>query len=121
MIGMFWQLSAIVFNVIVPFFVIVTLGGRGRLGLEARTLARLVSRMVGLLAAVMVAFALAIPFGLTGLARGAGIFQASMPTAVLVATIIALEYDLLPDFVTTAVLFTTLMSAITLTVIMAIV
>ncbi len=75
---------------------------------------------IRLLAAPLLAFALAIPFGLTGLARGAGIFQASMPTAVL-ATIIALEYDLLPDFVTTAVLFTTLVSAITLTVVMAVV
>jgi predicted permease len=41
--------------------------------------------------------------------------QAGMPTAVL-AAIIAREYDLLPDFVTTAVLLSTIASVITLTI-----
>jgi predicted permease len=49
------------------------------------------------------------------LERNAGVLQAGMPTAVL-ASIIALEYDLLPDFVTTTVLFTTIASVITLTI-----
>jgi len=57
---------------------------------------------------------LVIPFGLTGLERGAGILQASMPSAVL-ASLIALEHDLLPDFVTPAVLLSTLLSLVTLT------
>ena len=46
--------------------------------------------------------------------------QAAMPAAVL-TSIIALEYDLLPDFVTRTVLFSTLASVVTLTLILAVV
>jgi hypothetical protein len=46
------------------------------------------------------------------------VFQAAMPTAVL-ASIIALEHNLLPDFVTTAVLFSTVASVVTLTLLLA--
>ena len=56
-------------------------------------------------------------FGLEGLERRTGILQAAMPAAVL-ASIIALEYKLLPEFVTTTVLFSTLYSVLTLTVIL---
>ncbi|HRQ38124.1 MAG TPA: AEC family transporter [Chloroflexota bacterium] len=73
-----------------------------------------------LIGAAALAYLLAGLFGLTGLVRAAGVLQASMPTAVL-AAIIALEHDLLPDFVTTAVLFTTLASVITLPFIMLII
>jgi predicted permease len=75
---------------------------------------------IRLLAGPILAFSLAIPFALTGMERGAGVLQASMPTAVF-ASIIALETDLVPDFVTTTVLFTTLASLITLTVILSLV
>lgn len=73
---------------------------------------------VRLVGGPLLAFALAIPFALEGLARSTGIAQASMPTAVL-ASIIALEYDLVPDFVTSAVLFSTIASVVTLTVVLA--
>ncbi len=66
----------------------------------------------------LLALALVMPFGLQDITRDAGIIQAAMPAAVLTA-IIALEHDLLPDFVTTAVLFSTLASVITLTLILA--
>jgi predicted permease len=72
---------------------------------------------VRLLAGPLVAALLAALFGLTGIARDAGIIQASMPAAVL-TTLIALEHDLLPDFVTTVVLFSTLASAVTLTLVL---
>ncbi|MCB9430533.1 MAG: AEC family transporter [Ardenticatenaceae bacterium] len=72
-----------------------------------------------LLGGAALALLIVVPFGLTGLERGAGVLQSAMPTAVL-ASIIALEYDLLPDFVTTAVLFSTLASVITLTLLMAV-
>lgn len=75
---------------------------------------------IRLLGGPALAIVLAIPFGLTGLERGAGIFQASMPAAVLTA-IIAMEYDLIPEFVTTSVLFSTLASVVTLTLVMALV
>ena len=58
------------------------------------------------------------PFALTGIERGAGILQASMPVAVL-AALIAFEHQLLPNFVTTVTLFSTLASAITLTVVLS--
>ena len=68
----------------------------------------------------ILALGLASFFGLTGIERGAGVLQASMPVAVL-ASLIALEHDLLPDYVTTTVLFSTLASAFTLTAVLAIV
>lgn len=68
----------------------------------------------------VLALLLVIPFGLTGIPRGAGILQASMPAAVL-AALIAMEHNLMPNFVTTAVLLSTLASAVTLTIVLAIV
>jgi predicted permease len=75
---------------------------------------------VRLVAGPILAIALAAPFGLTGIERGAGILQASMPAAVL-TTLIALEHDLIPDFVTTSVLYATLASSVTLTIVLALI
>jgi predicted permease len=100
---------------------LVTLGvqlaeaGKPELNLDVLT-----ASAVRLLGGPILATILIIPFGLTGLARGAGILQASMPPAVL-TSIIAIEYDLVPKFVTTTVLFATLVSLITLTVIISLV
>ena len=74
---------------------------------------------VRLLGGPLLAFLLVLPFGLAGLERGAGILHASMPAAAL-ASIIALEHDLLPDFVTPTVLLSTLLSLVTLTVLMVV-
>lgn len=65
---------------------------------------------VGLLVAALV--------GLTGPARQAAVIEASMPTAVI-TTILAVEYDIDPAFVTGIVLVTTLLSPITLTPLIA--
>lgn len=75
---------------------------------------------VRLLGGPILAAILAIPFGLMGLQRSTGILQASMPAAVL-TVIIALEYGLVPGLVTTTVLFSTLASLVTLTVVLALV
>ena len=74
-------------------------------------------RLIGgpLLAVLLVPY-----FGLEGLERSTGILQAAMPAAVLVS-IIAMEFKLLPEFVTTTVLFSTLYSILTLTVILTII
>ncbi len=80
----------------------------------------LVASTLRLVIGPALAFALVLPFGLSGSTRGAGIIQASMPAAVL-AALIALEHDLVPDFVTTTVLFSTLASALTLTLVLAVV
>jgi predicted permease len=74
-------------------------------------------RLVG---APAVAWLLAGRMGLSGLERSAGILQAGMPAAILVA-IIATEYDIAPGFVTAAVLFSTVLSIGTLTVLLSIV
>ena len=79
-----------------------------------------ISSSLRLLVGPALALLLVVPFNLTGIERGAGILQASMPVAVL-AALIALEHHLLPDFVTTVVLFSTLVSAISLTIVLTLV
>jgi predicted permease len=74
-------------------------------------------RLVG---APAVAWLLAVPFGLSGLERASGILQAGMPAAILVA-IIAAEHEIVPGFVTGAVLFSTVASIATLTLLLVLV
>jgi predicted permease len=76
-----------------------------------------ISSAVRLLGGPILAFGLAAPFGLVGIERSVGILQASMPAAVLVS-IIAVENDLLPEFVIATVLFSTLASVVTLTIVL---
>jgi predicted permease len=75
---------------------------------------------VRLIAGPLLALALAAPMGVEGIARSVGVLQAAMPAAVL-ASIIAVENDLLPSFVITAVLVSTIASVVTLTVVLALV
>ncbi len=72
---------------------------------------------VRLIGGPILALLLAPHFDLEGIERSTGILQAAMPCAVL-ASIIAIEYKLVPEFVTTTVLFSTLYSIITLTVLL---
>lgn len=65
---------------------------------------------IGLLVAFLV--------GLSGPARQAAVVEASMPTAVI-TTILAVEYEIDPVFVTGIVLVTTLLSPLTLTPLIA--
>ena len=76
--------------------------------------------MVRLIGGPLLAVILMPLFGLQGIERDAGILQSAMPAAVL-ASIIAMEYKLIPEFVTTTVLFSTLISVFTLTVIMTLI
>lgn len=73
---------------------------------------------VRLLVGPVLALLLAAPFGVSGLERSVGVLQSAMPAAVL-ASIIAIEYELLPQFVTACVLFSTLASLVTLTAVLA--
>ncbi len=61
----------------------------------------------------------AIPFGLAQIDYASGVLQAGMPTAILVA-IISREKKIVPEFVTSVVLVSTLASLVTLTLIMVI-
>ena len=56
--------------------------------------------------------------GLTGVARQAAIVQSGMPSAVL-TTILAIEFDVEPSFVTACVMLSTLASPITVTLLIA--
>lgn len=73
-----------------------------------------------LLIGPVIGILLAIPLSLSGVPRGTGILQLAMPAAVL-ASLIALEHDLMPNFVITSVLLTTIFSALTLTLVLYIV
>jgi predicted permease len=73
---------------------------------------------VKLLLSPLVALPIALLFGLKGPAFQAGISEAAMPTAVLMA-VVATEYDSEPAFVTLAVVLSSLLSPLTLTPILA--
>lgn len=113
----FSRITGLLADAMIPVM-LVTLGvqladvGRLRVNLDVIT-----ASAVRLLGGPILAAVLAIPFGLTGLGRSTGILQASMPAAVL-TVIIALEYDLVPGLVTTTVLFSTLVSLVTLTIVL---
>lgn len=95
----------------------VQLAGSGR---PKITLDVVLASLVRLIGGPVLALLLTAVFGLSGLEWSIGIVQAAMPTAVL-ASIIALENDLVPDFVITSVLFSTLLSLLTLTFVLSLV
>ena len=70
--------------------------------------------------APFLSFGLAFLFPMGELEKNIGILQAAMPTAIL-AAIIAIEYDLVPDFVTTSVLLSTILGVFTLTILLSVI
>jgi malate permease and related proteins len=74
--------------------------------------------LLTLVVSPLVAFALADAIGLTGTARQASVLEASMPAAIM-TTVIALEYDAAPAFVTGVVFVTTLASPLSVTLVIA--
>lgn len=102
----------------VPVFIVILgmqLHGRGVRAPWSQVLAASGLRLV---AAPLLAIVTARAFGLEGVARQAGVLQASMPSAVI-GTILAAQYDAEPDFVTSVVVVTTLASPLTLTPLLA--
>jgi len=73
---------------------------------------------ISLLVAPLVALGLSGLFGLTGAARQSAVILSSMPVAVI-TTILALEFELDPEFVTSAVFLSTIASPLTLTPLIA--
>jgi hypothetical protein len=71
-----------------------------------------------LLGTPVLGFLAAEALGLTGAARQAALVQSGMPSAVI-TTIVALEFDVAPAFVTAVVVATTLASPITVSVLIA--
>jgi predicted permease len=74
--------------------------------------------VIRLVAAPLVALALVVPLGLTGLARQVGVLQVAVPTAVL-TSIIAARYDADPRMVAGTVLVTSLASLVTVTALLS--
>ncbi len=114
------RLSGLMGQAMIPVM-LVTLGIQmseiAKIKIDFDVFAASTVRLIGgpLLAIILVPL-----FGLQGIERDAGILQAAMPSAVL-ASIIALEYKLIPEFVTTTVLFSTLYSVFTLTVLLTLI
>lgn len=69
--------------------------------------------------APLIAFALAGVMGMDGVTRAVCIVESSMPTAVT-ASIVAIEFDSRPEFVTSVVLLSTVASVISLTLLIGI-
>jgi predicted permease len=74
--------------------------------------------LVSLVLTPLMALGIAHLVGLQGDALRAGVLQTSMPTAVI-TTILAVEFDVLPDFVTSVVFVGTLLSPLTVTLMIA--
>jgi predicted permease len=89
----------------------------GQAGLPEHRAPLVAAVLLSLLVTPAVAIALAYAL-LTGPAFQAGVLQASMPAAI-VTTIIALEFDVAPRFVTSVVFVSTLLSPLTLTALIA--
>lgn len=103
---------------LIPTMLVVLGAQLATAGLPKISSDMLVSSGVRLVSGPLLAFALVSWFALPPLERGVGVLQASMPTAVLVS-IIAMENDLLPEFVTATVLFSNLASVVTLAIVLA--
>jgi predicted permease len=73
---------------------------------------------LSLIGTPLLAWGLVKVLGLSGAAQQAAMIESSMPTAV-VTTILALEYQVAPGFVTSAVFLSTLLSPFTVTLIIA--
>lgn len=95
------------------------------LGLQLRETGRLrfgfpvlAASGVRLIGGPLLAFFIIPLVGISGIEAAAGILQGSMPAAVITA-IIAMEHDIVPEFVISTVFASTLLSLLTLTVVMA--
>ncbi len=84
----------------------------------AATHALLVATVIRLLVSIPVAYVAGLMLGLSGLPLAVGVIQAAMPTAVNM-TVLALEFDAWPEFVSNGVVITTIGSLLTLTVLVA--
>lgn len=76
-----------------------------------------IASTIRLILVPLLALLVAIPFGLPQIESAAGVLQAAMPVAILVS-IIAKENNIVPEFVTSVVVVSTLFSIVTLSVLM---
>jgi malate permease and related proteins len=103
---------------LIPTMLVVLGAQLANAGIPRLSFDMLMASGIRLISGPLLAFGLIGWFGLSGIEREVGILQASMPAAVLVS-IIAAENDLLPEFVTTTVLFSNLASIVSLAIVIA--
>jgi hypothetical protein len=97
---------------------LITLGAQLAIaGIPRPNADMIISAGLRLVTGAVIAFLIVNAFNLPMLERNVGILQASMPAAVLVS-IIALENNVMPEFVTASVLLSNLLSALTLGVVL---
>jgi predicted permease len=113
-----WRPIELLGSAAVPSMLILLGMQIARAGLPKRKGLLFASAGLRMFASPLIAWFVASLMGLSGVGRQAGILESAMPTAVL-TTVIATEYDVEPEFVTGAVLTTTLISPFTLTPLMA--
>jgi malate permease and related proteins len=101
-----------------PMMVLVLGMQLERATMPERPMVVAVAVVLSLIVTPLAAISLAHVAGLEGAAFQAGVLQASMPTAVI-TTILALEFDVLPNFVTSVVCVATLLSPLTVTLLIA--
>lgn len=89
---------------------------RNSLGRDLKRIS--VATFLRLILAPLLSLVLAAAAGLTGDARRASVLEASMPTAVT-SVILAMEFEVLPEFVTGVVFLSTLLSPLSLTLLIA--
>ena len=97
----------------IPVMILVLGMQLERASMPERPLLVIMAVVLSLIIAPVVALGLARLLGLSGGAKQAGVILASMPSAVL-TTILALEFDTAPEFVTNVVFATTVLSPLTL-------
>lgn len=105
-------------NAAVPVMLLILGMQIGSTGLSAHRSLLAAASGIKLLVAPALALAIAPSLIAGELAQQVGVLEAAMPTAVM-STIIAIEFDVEPTFVTGAVLVSTLLSPITLTALLA--
>jgi len=101
----------------IPVFLLVLGMSLARTDIRANLAPVLRLTTVRMLISPAVALGIALLVGLTGVARGVAVMQASMPSAVN-TIVITNEFDAAPDFTAGAVLMTTLTSLITLPILL---
>ncbi|MCK5646053.1 MAG: AEC family transporter [Anaerolineales bacterium] len=111
---MLWRPLDLLASAAVPCMLIILGMQIGHSGLPKQKGLLGLTVVLQLIVAPIIALVIAPLMDITGFAFQAGIVESASPTAVL-TSIIALEFDVEPDFVTGAILVTTILSPLTIT------
>ena len=105
---------------LIPIMLLVLGLQLAKAGIPRITVDMLVPIGVRLVSGAALSLLLASAFGLSGMPRAVGIIQGSMPAAVLVS-LIALENNMMPEYISTTVLLSNVLSIFSLAVVLALI